>query len=145
MAFENVYTNGLSGVPSHFPYTVHISTGLNEEEHITAWEHDSVDKYRQKITDNNDGSLPLEPYQRLSQSVFEAWLRKLCDKNPLIELRFGVAVKSVLETETETSVLAADSETGQIRKIVSRFIGACDGASSRIRRGLSIPLDGGPV
>lgn len=134
-----------SGVPSHFPYTCRVSTGLNEKENVTAWYLDSVDNYREKIVRNNDGSMPLEPYQRLSQAVFEAWLYKLCDKNPLIDLRFGWKIESVLETDIETSVTVSNAKTGKSRKVISRFIGACDGASSKIRRGLAIPLDGGPV
>ncbi|KAL5320105.1 hypothetical protein ACEPPN_013167 [Leptodophora sp. 'Broadleaf-Isolate-01'] len=119
--------------------------GLNEEENLTAWNHDSVDNYRQKIATQNDGTLPLEPYQRLSQSVFEAWLKKLSDKNELIDLRFGSKVESVLETDAATSVIVTDIKTDKKRKIVSRCIAACDGASSKLRRGLGIPLDGGPV
>jgi FAD-dependent monooxygenase len=122
-----------------------MSAGLNEEENITTWNHIGVDKYREKIAHNNDGTLPLEPYQRLSQAVFEAWLKRLADKNPLIELRFGCAMESVEETDTETSIIVADKKTNQKQKIVAKLVGACDGASSRIRRCLNIPLDGGPV
>jgi FAD-dependent monooxygenase len=89
--------------------------------------------------------MPLEPYQRLSQSVFEAWLKKICDENPLIDLRFGNKVESVDETEEGANLTVSDVRTGQRSKITSRYIAACDGASSRIRRGLAIPLDGGPV
>jgi FAD-dependent monooxygenase len=133
------------GVPSHFPYTVRISAGLSEEGNITAWDLDGVDAYRKKIAASNDGTLPLEPYQRLSQALFEAWLKQICDKSPLTELRFGCKVESIQETGSETSILVTDEETGQRRKIVSKYVCACDGASSRIRRGLNIPLDGGPV
>jgi FAD-dependent monooxygenase len=133
------------GVPSHFSYTVRISTGLNEPESITSWNLDSVDAYRERIAKQNDGTLPLEPYQRLSQSVFEAWLRSVCDRNPLIELRFGWKAESVEETGVGSTVVATNVKTHKRQTIFSRFIGACDGASSRIRRGLSIPLDGGPV
>jgi FAD-dependent monooxygenase len=124
---------------------VRISTGLNEKENVTAWYHDSVDKYREKIAASNDGTMPLEPYQRLSQSVFEAWLKRECDGNPLVDLRFGNRVESVEETEGGASLLVSDVKTGQSRRITSRYVAACDGASSRIRRGLMIPLDGGPV
>lgn len=133
------------GVPSNFPYTVRFSTGLNEPESITTWNHESVDEYKQKIAKNNDGTLPLEPYQRLSQSVFEAWLKTICDANPLIDLRFGHKVESIEETDDETSVVVLNQKSGKRWKIISQFVGACDGASSKIRTGLGIPLDGNPV
>lgn len=118
---------------------------MNEAENITAWYHDSVDKYRQRIANNNNGTLPLEPYQRLSQAVFEAWLKVICDKNPLIDLRFGCKVETIKETVAETSVMVLNQKTGRRQKIVAEFVGACDGASSKIRTGLGIPLDGNPV
>jgi FAD-dependent monooxygenase len=145
VGFEEPFQLIFSGVPSKFPYTVRISTGLNEAENITSWDLESVDEYREKIAKTNDGTLPLEPYQRLSQAVFEAWLKRLCDKSALIDLRFGCKLESIQETNAETSVLVTYNKTNKTRKIVSRFVGACDGASSRIRRGLNIPLDGGPV
>jgi FAD-dependent monooxygenase len=132
-------------VPSHIPYTVRISAGLNEEECITAWNHPGVDAYRELIAATNDGTLPLEPYQRLSQAVFEAWLKGIADKNPLIDLRFGNKVESVEESAEGVKVFYEEVQTGQRKKIASRYLAACDGASSRIRRSLGIPIDGGPV
>lgn len=132
-------------MPSHIPYTVRISTGLNEDECITAWNHPCVDAYREAIAAKNDGTLPLEPYQRLSQSIFEAWLKKTCDANPLIDLRFGNKVESVEETAEGVVLLCENVETGQKKSIAARYLAACDGASSRVRRGLGIPIDGGAV
>jgi FAD-dependent monooxygenase len=122
-----------------------ISSGLNEEKAITKWLHPSVEKYREQILDNNDGTLPLEPYQRISQAVFEAWLKTICDEDPLIDARFGWRVESVEETEVGATCIVSNVASGLEVTFKSSFLIGCDGASSKVRRSLSIPLEGGPV
>ncbi|KAH0829254.1 hypothetical protein AYO21_09793 [Fonsecaea monophora] len=133
------------GVPPEFPSSVKISKSLHEPEPISEWPHPSVNEYRKIIAASNDGSLPLEPYQRLSQAVFEAWLKGVCDKDPLIEMRFGWKVEATEESDDGVVTTATNLAEGRTSYISSKFVAACDGASSRIRRGLQIPLDGGPV
>ncbi|KAH6955737.1 putative monooxygenase, partial [Ilyonectria sp. MPI-CAGE-AT-0026] len=133
------------GVPSHFPYRVLMTSGLHQDEPITRWDYPSVEEYRELIKANNDGTQPREPYQRISQETFEAWLKELCDENPLIDLKFGRQVQDVNETTDMVEVLVVDPETSQEVALQSRYLIGCDGASSITRRALSIPLDGGPV
>lgn len=134
-----------SGVPPQFPYTVRISRGLNDGHCIAQWDLPSVDKYKATISDQNDGTMPLEPYQRLSQAIFEAWLKKHCDQNPLIDLRFGWKLESVEELQESTKVIITDLSNGEKKAMITKFLAGCDGASSRVRRNLEIPLEGGPV
>ncbi|TVY34893.1 FAD-dependent monooxygenase [Lachnellula occidentalis] len=133
------------GVPSNIPYTVLISSGLSREKAITQWLHPSVDEYRKQIRTQNDGTLPLEPYQRISQSIFEAWLKKSCDANPLIDLRYGNKVETVQSDGEDVKVTAVNSQTGKKVDFISRYVAGCDGGSSKVRTGLGIPLDGGPT
>ncbi|KIW90830.1 uncharacterized protein Z519_08613 [Cladophialophora bantiana CBS 173.52] len=133
------------GVPSHLPYAVLISTGLGGPGPITEWQHGTVDQYRTRIASKNDGSMPLEPWQRISQAVFEKWLKSICDKNPLIDLRFGCKVDRVEDLGDGVRVTTTDVLTGKQGQIVSKYLGGCDGGSSRVRRSLGIPLDGGPM
>ena len=132
------------GVPSHLPCPVHISTGM-EKKPITQWLHPSVDDFRIRIAAQNDGTMPREPWQRLSQAVFERWLKSICDMNPLIDLRFGCKVESVEEVDGGVQVLAVDAASGERRRLISRYLVGCDGGSSKVRRSLGIPLDGGPM
>jgi FAD-dependent monooxygenase len=134
-----------SGVPAHFPYSVKISKSLHEQEPITEWPLPGVDDYRKIIAASNDGSLPLEPYQRLSQAVFEAWLKELCDKNPDIEIRFQTKVEKAEERDDCVLTTVTDLRDHSKSLISSKLLAACDGASSKVRRGLQIELDGGPV
>lgn len=89
--------------------------------------------------------MPLEPWQRLSQAIFEKWLKELCDRNPLIDCRHGWKVEKSVETASGVEVSATQLVNGASRKLFSRYVVACDGASSRVRRDMGISLDGGPV
>jgi FAD-dependent monooxygenase len=133
-------------VPSHFPYTVLFSAGLNASKPLSKWDLVSVDNYRDLIASScKDGTQPQEPYQRISQTLFEANLRKRCEADPLIDLRFGWKVESVKETDESVSTVAIDLATNDTWSFISKYMIACDGASSRSRRSLQIPLDGGPT
>lgn len=105
----------------------------------------SVDEYRAAITEFNDGSQPQEPYQRISRSVFEAAIKLYCDAHRLIELRFGCKVLSVVESSVTCDTIVINLATTKTIIYESRYVVRCDGASSIVRRGLGIPLDGGPV
>jgi FAD-dependent monooxygenase len=122
-----------------------MSTGLSQTKPITQWIHPSVDEYRVQIAAKNDGTMPIEPYQRISQAVFESWLKGLCDENPLVDLRFGVKADLVEEFPGGAKVTAVDEATGLRQEIISRYVVGCDGGSSRVRRSLGIELDGGPM
>lgn len=112
---------------------------------ITEWQHGTVDEYRTRIAAKNDGSMPLEPWQRVSQAVFEEWLKALCEKNPLIDVRFGCKVDGVEDLEGGVRIKTTDIATGKRQQIVSKYLVGCDGGSSRVRRSLGIALDGGPM
>ena len=122
-----------------------IGTGLHSREPITSWQFPSVDEYRATYRSQNDGSTPLEPWQRVSQAIFEKWLKGLCDDNPLISCRFGWKIDKTVEKEAGVEVTATEIESGSRKKFFSKYLAGCDGASSRVRRDMGIALDGGPV
>lgn len=133
------------GVPSTTPYRVLIIPGLHASEPITSWEFPCVDALKEEIRAKNDGSMPLEPWQRISQAVFEKYLKAHCDENPLIDCRFGWKVEKSVESEQVVSVQAVHVKDGTRNTILTKYLVACDGASSRTRRDMGIALDGGPV
>ncbi|KIW44404.1 uncharacterized protein PV06_02876 [Exophiala oligosperma] len=133
------------GVASHIKCPVLISTGLHMDQCVTKWDHPSVDEKRVRIAQKNDGTMPLEPYQRLSQVYFEKWLRGLCDQNPNVEVRYNQKFESLQECDGGVKAATTDIVTGEKKTINARYVVGCDGASSRVRRGLDIPLDGGPI
>lgn len=122
-----------------------MSTGLSQKSAFARWNHPSVDEYRRIIQSNNDGSQPLEPYQRVPQSVFESWMRDVCNNDPLIDLRYGYKVESVKETAQGIEAYVTENEGDEPQLYNAKYAVACDGASSRCRRSLGIGLDGGPT
>jgi len=118
---------------------------LSREEPITKWLLPSVDAYREKIRQQNDGSLPLEPYQRISQAIFESWLKDSSEENPLIDLRYGWKVENVEAHGDNVKTTAINSHDSSHVSFISRYVAGCDGGNSKVRTSLGIPLDGGPV
>ncbi|OAG35329.1 hypothetical protein AYO21_10469 [Fonsecaea monophora] len=131
------------GVPSNIPYRSTFTTGINGKM-VTEWNFGTVDEWRQRIQEQNDGEQPLEPWLRLSQIIFEAWLREINDKDPLIDLRFGWKVEGAQETD-EGIIATATDKNGRLHTFKAKYGVGCDGGSSRVRRGLGIPLVGGPA
>jgi len=133
------------GVPADIDQDVLVSSGLANEKSLTKWELPSVDKFRKRIQENNDGTQPLEPWQRLSQAIFEKWLKAICDQDPLIDLNFGWKVDIVQEKGSHVQTTVTNVDTGITKVYVSDYVAGCDGASSRVRTSLGFPLDGGPM
>ena len=133
------------GVPSHISHNVLISSGLATETPITKWPLPSVDDFRARIQSNNDGSQPREAWQRISQVQFESWLKAICEEDPMIDVRFSWKVQKVEECDDTVITTATDLKTGSTTKFTSEYLAGCDGASSMVRKSLSLPLDGGPM
>ncbi|KAL4922842.1 hypothetical protein BDW62DRAFT_207501 [Aspergillus aurantiobrunneus] len=109
------------GVDPHWSFDVLFCTGLGEGEVLTKWNLPSPNDWEKRIKDNHDGSMPRVPYQRCFHAVFEAWLK------PKLQ-----------ETSLDNSRLVRHT-------VISKYVIACDGAGSRVRRSLGITLRGGPV
>lgn len=122
-----------------------FSSGLGAEKAITSWQLPSVDQVRAQIASLNDGTLPLEPWQRVSQEVFEAWLKEKCDNNPMIDVRFGWKAETAEELDSGARLTAVNLETGFKKTFFSRYAVGCDGASSKLRQDLGVELEGGPM
>ena len=85
------------GVDPDIDQDVLILTGMQRDTTLAKWDLPSVNKFRARILEQNDGSQPREPWQRISQAIFEKSLKAICDKDPLIDLRFGWKTMSVAE------------------------------------------------
>jgi FAD-dependent monooxygenase len=118
-------------------------TGLHNEAPIASWEFPCVNDLREQYRTENDGTSPQEPWQRISQAVFEKYFKELCDENPLIDCRFGWKVENTVEGPDGVLVEATEVASQKRTTFKANYTIACDGASSRTRRNLSIPLEGG--
>ncbi|KXH60580.1 FAD binding domain-containing protein [Colletotrichum nymphaeae SA-01] len=134
------------GVPQHYSFDVLFSTGLSENgELIDKWNLSSPDEWRQRIHACNDGSMPREPYQRCSQAIFEAWLKRRIESEELVEDHFGLKFETCTETSDGVKSELVNVVTGERHMVISQYLVGCDGAGSSVRRQLDIKMIGGPV
>ncbi|KAK1621948.1 hypothetical protein BDP81DRAFT_510595 [Colletotrichum phormii] len=134
------------GVPQHYSFDVLFSTGLSENgELIDKWDLPSPDEWRQRMHTCNDGTMPREPYQRCSQAIFEAWLKRRLQSEELIEDHFGLKFESCVETPDGVKSELVVVVTGERHLVSSQYLVGCDGAGSSVRRQLDIKMIGGPV
>jgi FAD-dependent monooxygenase len=120
-------------------------TGLHNKAPLASWEFPCVNDLLEQYRSDNDGTSPQEPWQRISQAIFEKYLKGLCDENPLIDCRFGWKVEKTVESPDGVFVEATELASQKRTTFKAKCTVACDGASSRTRRDLSIPLEGGPM
>lgn len=100
---------------------------------VSTWEYPSVAEIRDRMAAANDGSSPLEPYQRLPGSVLEDLLRREALAHPLIVMRTGWLFEELTADETEVMARFIDITSGRPAEIRSRFLIGCDGANSAVR------------
>jgi 2-polyprenyl-6-methoxyphenol hydroxylase-like FAD-dependent oxidoreductase len=89
--------------------------------------------------------MPSEPYQRCSQSLFEAWLKIKIEEHELIESHWSTKLVDVSEKEDRIVATVQDMKTGLLREIESQYLLGCDGGGSIIRKKLNLGLTGGPL
>jgi 2-polyprenyl-6-methoxyphenol hydroxylase-like FAD-dependent oxidoreductase len=133
-----------AGVPPRHSYDVVWATGLDGER-LAVWPQPSVERKWQQIREQNDGTQPSQPYQRVSQAEFEPVLLDVCERHPLIEVLSGWRFESLSQHERGVTSSLTHVVTGTSQRIGSEYLLGCDGASSSVRRAVGISLDGGGV
>src|ERR671915_2464407 len=101
---EKIRAAGLAG---DIPMDVYVALALNEPP-LLRLKYPSVAEARAEIAGCHDGSMPLEPYQLISQYTLEPLLKSVAEELPSVSVRFGCA----LETFTQD----AEKVTATIRK-----------------------------
>jgi len=101
----------------------------------------SVDMAREQIRKTNDGSLPLEPYQLISQYTLEPVLKRAAERIPTVAVRYGTELME-FEENGPGVVATVQASDGSSRKITAAYLVGCDGGSSLVRKQLGIPLRG---
>jgi 2-polyprenyl-6-methoxyphenol hydroxylase-like FAD-dependent oxidoreductase len=89
----------------------------------------------------NDGTMPLEPYQLISQYTLEPLLKSVVESLPKADVRFGCELISFSQDAAgvDAGVKYTDGKTAKIR---TRYMVGCDGGSSIVRKQLGIELQG---
>jgi 2-polyprenyl-6-methoxyphenol hydroxylase-like FAD-dependent oxidoreductase len=128
------------GIDASFPADFLWTRGFQEPP-VAVWHHPSVTDLAATYAGRNDGSAPVEPYQRVQGSLLEEILRRAAREHPLIDLREGWAFVDLLQESTGIVASLVDSGTRTRHTVRARFLAACDGAKSTVRQHLGIPLD----
>jgi len=100
-----------------------------------------VAQAKAEIASRNDGTLPLEPYQLISQYTLEPLLKSVAETMPHVDVRYGCEL--VAFEQDEASVRAqVRNHDGSTATIKALHLVGCDGGSSTVRKQLGIKLQG---
>jgi len=129
-----------AGLPADVPMDVFVILAMNEPP-LLRLPYPSVSEARAQIAACNDGSMPLEPYQLISQYTLEPLLKAEAEALPSVALRYGCTFES-LSQDADTAVASVREADGAPREIRARYIVGCDGGGSAVRKQLGIQLRG---
>jgi 2-polyprenyl-6-methoxyphenol hydroxylase-like FAD-dependent oxidoreductase len=128
-----------AGLPPHCPMDVFIVTSILEPP-LLRLPYPSVAEARKAIAAATDASMPLEPYQLISQYTLEPLLKSIAEKLPSVTVRYATEFLDFVEHPD--SVTARLLSGGRTTEITALYLAGCDGGASRIRKQLGIGLKG---
>jgi 2-polyprenyl-6-methoxyphenol hydroxylase-like FAD-dependent oxidoreductase len=129
-----------AGLPADVPMDVFIVTSLVDPP-LLRLPYPSVAEAEKQIAACDDGTLPLEPYQLISQYTVEPLLKSVIESDPNITVRYGC--EFVAFTQVAQSVTAEiKNENGKTEHLSAQYLAGCDGGASGVRKQLGIALQG---
>jgi 2-polyprenyl-6-methoxyphenol hydroxylase-like FAD-dependent oxidoreductase len=134
---EKIRAAGLRG---DVPMDVYVALALNVPP-LVRLQYPSVADAKAEIAACNDGSMPLEPYQLISQYTLEPLLKREAERLPSVTVRFGCEFLS-LSQDAHRATADVRTTDGGITQIHAQFIVGCDGGASAVRKQLGIQLRG---
>ena len=131
-----------AGYPQDWPMDVYFVFDLMRPP-VWKMDYPTVAEAKAKRDRTNDGTLPLEPYQIISQYTLEPLLKSIAERIPSLDIRFGHEFLSFAETTDGVRVEVRRSD-GSTAAIEAQYLVGCDGASSAVRRQLGLRMEGEP-
>jgi len=129
-----------AGLRDDIPMDVFIILSLAEQP-LLHLPYPSVKTARAEIRACSDGSMPLEPYQLISQYTLEPLLKSIAEGLPSVTVRYGCRLESF--TQDQTGVTArVKRANGTGGAIGASYMVGCDGGGSTVRKQLGIKLRG---
>jgi len=129
-----------AGLPRDVPMDVFIVLSLIEPP-LLHLPYPSVAQAEQQIAATHDGSLPLEPYQLISQYTIEPLLKSVAETLPSVTVRYGCELVSFAQDAGSVTATVKDL-AGNSSQITALYLAGCDGGNSMVRRQLGIKLTG---
>ena len=129
-----------AGLRPDCPMDVYIVIALNESP-LLRLPYPSVAQALVDLRTTNDGSLPLEPYQLISQYTLEPLLKSIAETIPAVSVRFGCEFLS-LRQDREGVTARVRKSGGSTQDLRASYLVGCDGGTSPVRKELGIQLAG---
>lgn len=130
-----------AGLDGDVPMDVFICVESVMRPPLVHHPHPSVNELKARGREVNDGSLPLEPYQLISQYTLEPLLRDVAEETPGVTVHFGHELLDF--TQAQDGITArVRTAAGEERLVRAAYLAGCDGGSSTVRRRLGVALRG---
>ena len=129
-----------AGLRADCPMDVYIVLSLTEPP-LLHLPYPSVAQARAQTRASNDGTLPLEPYQLISQYTLEPLLKSVAESIPSLRVRFGWEFIALRQDGDGVSARLR-SVKGEVEEIRAAYLVGCDGGASAVRKELGIGLSG---
>jgi 2-polyprenyl-6-methoxyphenol hydroxylase-like FAD-dependent oxidoreductase len=129
-----------AGLRADCPMDVYIILSLTEPP-LLHLSYPSVAEAQAAARASNDGTLPLEPYQLISQYTLEPLLVSAAETLPSVTMRFGCEFLS-LQQDGEGVTVRVRRADGGIKEMRAAYLAGCDGGGSVVRKELGIALSG---
>jgi 2-polyprenyl-6-methoxyphenol hydroxylase-like FAD-dependent oxidoreductase len=129
-----------AGLRADCPMDVYIVLVLNEPA-LLHLPYPSVAEAQAETRGSNDGSLPLEPYQLISQYTLEPLLKDIAETIPAVTVRFGCEFLALRQDGDGVTARVRDSD-GREQDLRAAYLVGCDGGTSPVRKELGIKLAG---
>jgi 2-polyprenyl-6-methoxyphenol hydroxylase-like FAD-dependent oxidoreductase len=129
-----------AGLREDVPMDVYVVLSLLEPA-LLHLPYPSVAAARAAIRAVNDGSVPLEPYQLISQYTLEPLLKAEAERLDCVDVRYGC---EFLEFQQTAEGVSATIRTagGGTETLRAQYLVGCDGGGSLVRKQLGIRLRG---
>ena len=128
------------GLAPDNPMDVYVIRSMTKAP-LLRLEYPSVDAAREQIALVNDGSLPREPYQLISQYALEPILKRVAENLPHVDVRYSTEFLD-MEQDDQGVDVHLRLEDGTRQSVRSDYLVGCDGGGSPVRKQLGIQLRG---
>jgi len=131
-----------AGYPPDWPMDTYLVFDLMRPP-LFKMAYPSVAQARIRRDSTLGGSMPLEPYQIISQYTLEPLLKSVAERIPNLTVQFGH--EFISHTENADGIAAHVRKTdGETIAIRARYLVGCDGGSSTVRKQLGFTMEGEP-
>jgi len=129
-----------AGLRADCPMDVYIVLALNEPA-LLHLPYPSVAQAQAETRGTNDGTVPLEPYQLISQYTLEPLLKAIAETIPAITVCFGCEFLALQQDGDGVTARVRGSD-GREQDLRTAYLVGCDGGTSPVRKELGIKLAG---